>query len=109
MQNAKQEFLDHINHRCVGGRTVKCAEIKLWNNNDYLTAVLPVGYTHEDSGNFLRELNVEYDDGFGCQYLFGTIWYDDGLTWSQRGEYGNSEWWEFMQIPEIDSALKGKE
>ena len=108
MQNAKQEFLDHIYDRCVGGRTVKCAEIKLFGNK-HLTVVLPVGYTYEDYDGFLCELNVEYDEGFGGQNLFGTIWYDDGLTWSQRGEYDGSEWWEFMQVPEIDPALKGKE
>lgn len=108
MQNAKQEFLAHINERCVGGRTVKCAEIKLWKNEP-ITAVLPVNYTYEEYNSFLLDLDVEYDDGFGCQYLFGTIWYDDGLTWSQRGEYDGSEYWEFMQIPEIDSALKGEE
>ena len=108
MQNAKQEFLAHINERCVGGRTVKCAEITVRGDNPR-TATLPVGYTHEDFGSFLRELNVEYDEGYGGQYLFGTIWYDDGLTWSQRGEYDGSEWWEFMQVPEIDPALKDKE
>ena len=50
--------------------------------------------------NFLDQIDFEYDNGFGCQELFGTIWYEDG-TWSSRGEYDGSEWWEYNSCPKI--------
>lgn len=104
MINAKQEFIDHINDRCVGGRTVKCAEIKF--DDDYgFTAVLPVNYTKVEYEEFLRSIDRDYDEGYGGQNLFGTIWYAEDSTWSQRGEYDGSEWYEFMSVPEVPTEL----
>lgn len=53
---------------------------------------------------FLRSLNFEYDNGYGGQELYGTIWYDDG-SWSERGEYDGSEWWEHKKCPEYPVEL----
>ena len=92
MINAKQEFLDHINEQCVGGRTVRCAKISIHNAKNNVYSILPVGYTPEDQESFLEEINLDYNDGYGGQNLYGTIWYDDGVTWSQRGEYDGREW-----------------
>jgi len=47
-----------------------------------------------------RLLDVEYDNGFGSQELFGTIWYADG-TWSSREEYDGSEYWGYHKCPEL--------
>lgn len=56
---------------------------------------------HRDFDQLLEELDsIEYDDGFGCQELFGTIWLTDG-TWLSRGEHDGSEWWERNERPEI--------
>ena len=107
MINAKQEYLDHVSERCVGGRTVRCAKIKLYNAKSTVNAMLPVGYTPEDLEMFLKEIDLEYNDGYGGQNLYGTIWYTDGVTWSQRGEYDGSEWWEFMECPEIGPEMMG--
>jgi len=105
MINAKQEFLDHISERCINGRTVRCAEIKLYTEKNKVEAILPVGYTPEDQEMFLKEIDQGYNDGYGGQNLYGTIWYNDGLSWSQRGEYDGSEWWEHMEHPEIPLEL----
>jgi len=105
MINAKQEFLDHIKERCVGGRTVRCAEIKIYNAGDTINAILTVGYTPEDQELFLKEIDMEYDDSYGGQNLYGTIWYNDGVSWSQRGEYDGSEWYEFQRCPDIPLEL----
>lgn len=48
-------------------------------------------------------LDFEYDNGYGGQELFGNIWYTDG-TWSERGEYDGSEWWEHKVCPAIPEA-----
>ena len=107
MINAKQEFLDHTNERCVGGRTVRCAKISIHNAKNSVYSILPVGYTPEDLEVFLEEINLVYNDGYGGQNLYGTIWYTDGVTWSQRGEYDGSEWWEFQEVPEIGPEMMG--
>ena len=43
--------------------------------------------------------------GYGGQELFGTIWYEDG-TWSDRGEYDGSEWWNYNKCPDIPDDVK---
>jgi hypothetical protein len=106
--NAKQEFLNHINH--ISG-VVLCAEIQ--KGDDYgddeeiieRTFILTTGYTEEDWKEFLSKLNFMYDSGYGGQELFGTIWYKDG-TWSDRGEYDGSEWWQYNKCPDIPDSVR---
>jgi hypothetical protein len=93
MINCKEEFLFHIKDKHV-----KCALIS--GNIDY---ILKVGYTQQEWNSFLEQLNFEYDDGFGTQFLYGIIWYDN--TWSERCEYDGSEWWEYREYPEIDASI----
>lgn len=111
MINAKQEFIEHIKQHCLGGRTVRCAKIQFEYNYDDddkpIMHVLPVGYTPEDLVLFLAEIDRNYNNGWGGQELYGTIWYTDGKTWSERGEYDGSEWWEFCEVPEITPELMG--
>lgn len=89
MINAKQEFIEHIKQHCLGGRTVRCAKIQFEYNYDDddkpIMHVLPVGYTPEDLVLFLAEIDRNYNNGWGGQELYGTIWYTDGKTWSERG------------------------
>lgn len=106
MTNAKQEFLEHTK-----GKKMRCAKITFGDPyyededvNKYF--ILPVGYDPTDLELFLKEINKEYDSGWGGQELFGTIWYTDG-TWSTRGEYDGSEWWEYNECPEITLDLMG--
>jgi hypothetical protein len=101
--NAKEEILKEI-----GTKQVKC--IRLTNgdptwNDDIGVASLPVGHTQEQYEQFINMLDVEYDDGYGRQNLYGTIWYTDG-TWSERGEYDGSEWWEYKSCPEIPEDMQ---
>ena len=49
-------------------------------------------------------LDIEYDDGFGFQKVFGTILFTDN-TWLSREEYDGSEWWEFNSPPPIEYIL----
>jgi len=110
MTNAKKEFLEHTSENCTTGRTVHCAEIRMFNyHSDSERSVLPVGYTTEDLNLFLDSIDVEYNSGYGGQDLYGTIWYTDGLTWSSRGEYDGSEWWDFNEVPEISKELMGNQ
>ena len=99
--NARQEFIEHI-----GNREVLCARIATERDEweDFQTFLLKKNYTELDYLNFLSQINYVYDSGFGVQELFGTIWYKDG-TWSIRGEYDGSEWWEHVNKPEIPKEL----
>jgi hypothetical protein len=93
--NAKKEFLNHI-----GNERVLCAYISI--NNDVYN--LLTGYTSDEFSEFISKLDFDYDDGYGGQNLFGTIWYING-NWSDRGEYDGSEWWEYRQVPQIPDFL----
>lgn len=101
--NAKKEFLGHIKDR-----KILCANISYrncWNFQGPMKDFnLPVGYTQEQYDEFVSSLNFKYDAGYGGQELFGTIWYTDG-TWSDRGEYDGSEWWNYHICPNIPENL----
>ena len=100
-ENAKIEFLNHISNR-----NVICATIRRGYDWDSDSTVfnLTTGWTKEDWDNFLSDLDFDYDSGYGTQNLFGTIWYEDG-TWSDRGEYDGSEWYEHHACPPIPKDL----
>lgn len=103
MINAKEEFIDEI-----GSRTVRCACITIgdWSTKKG-TILLKCGYSESDFERFKTDLDFEYDHGWGSQFLDGTIWYTDG-TWSERGEYDGSEWWEHRECPEIPLELENE-
>lgn len=95
MTNAKAEFLHH-----VGDKQVRCAIIR--KDKDYKFydhAKLHPGYTQEEYDAFLAAIDFDYDSGYGHQEVDGYIWYQDLGTWSERGEYDGSEWWEYQSCP----------
>jgi hypothetical protein len=96
--NARLEFLNHVNNR-----PVLCAQIQSDN-----CANLTTGWNKEDWDKFLSDLDFDYDNGYGSQNLFGTIWYVDG-TWSTRGEYDGSEWYVYHFCPLIPKELDCKD
>jgi len=100
MTNAKQEFLRHIENRKILCATIGSKRI----HSDENQCLLTTGWSDEDWNIFLANLDFEYDSGYGGQLLFGTIWYEDG-TWSDRGEYDGSEWWEWHTCPPIPDNL----
>lgn len=102
MINARDEFLDHTK-----GRVIKCAMFNFRHRYDEepLIFSLPVGYTDAQRKKFLRALDFEYEDGYGSQMLFGTIWYEDG-TWSERDDYDGNEWWILRVVPEIPEEMR---
>ena len=104
--NAKKELIMHTH-----GREILCAYIRFGEEldddnelNKMDIHTLTTGNTKEDLENFLNDIDKDYDSGYGGQELFGTIWYKDG-TWSTRGEYDGSEWWENHICPEIPKEL----
>jgi hypothetical protein len=96
-KNAKVEFLKHIE-----AREVSCVDIYYRQNK--IAVRLRLGFSADAFNKFLNKLDFNYDAGFGGQALFGTIWYADG-TYSERGEYDGSEWWEHRARPEVPEYL----
>lgn len=95
MINAKNEFIGQI-----GNKKVLCCCLILGKKSFELTT----GWTNDDWNLFISSIDFEYDNGWGSQELFGTIWYTDG-TWSERKEYDGSERWEYKSCPEIPKEL----
>lgn len=99
--NAKIEFLKHINpFFSIDG--ILCSQIR--DIKSGLCAILTTGWDKKDLEDFLEKIDFEYDDGYGGQELYGTIWYIDG-TWSSRVEYDGSEWWNYYSCPNIPIDL----
>ena len=97
--NAKDEFIKE----CKGDK-VLCATILLYKEIHNLTT----GWDNDDLDIFLNSLDVNYNDGYGHQYLYGTIWYENG-EWSTRSEYDGSEWWVRNTLPPIPDFLIRKD
>lgn len=103
MTNIKEEFLNHTINR-----QVKCVHLKTgygYGDEEMRQHLLISNYNQDQLRSFLHSIDYCYDSGFGCQELHGTIWYTDG-TWSERGEYDGSEWWEHKEVPDIPDVLK---
>jgi hypothetical protein len=90
--NAKKELLGHIE-----GREVKYVRVIREITNGKQETI------EGKLDDTLPRLDFEYDNGFGGQELDGTIWYSDG-TWSERGEYDGSEWWEHRKCPSLPNV-----
>jgi len=112
MINAKQELLGFIGRVNV---PVKCATIQRTIPSDSLTDPdvfkeynLPVNHDKDDYiYGFLESLDFEYNNGYGEQELYGTIWFEDG-TWADRWEYDGAEGWKLVMLPQIPLYLKLK-
>lgn len=93
--NIKYELIEHID-----GRKVKFIKLRLGDEYSDVSTIFQGGLSF-----ILKQVgDLSYDSGFGGQELFGYIWYEDG-TWSERGEYDGSEWWEHKDRPPFDIEL----
>ena len=97
--NAKDEFINH-----VGRKIVKCAFVQFIEYEDGEKFFITTGYTQDEYNEFLSNIDKIYNNGYGGQELDGMIWYEDG-TWTTRGEYDGSEWWEYYKYPELPTDV----
>ena len=112
MINAREEFVNHLGSKPrfdgqVEVARLKCARIEYCHDfyTKGTTHLLPVNYSVEQFADFLNSLDFSYDNGYGLQELYGTIWFTDG-TWSIRHEYDGSESWEYHSCPPIPDSLR---
>ena len=100
MINAKYELITHLAEINKTEQDILCFHMTLYTQS---TTILYSNKIHESPD--LEQLDFEYYNSYGGQELFGTIWYTDS-TWSTRGEYDGSEWWEYNVVPDIPVELK---
>ena len=97
--NAKEELIKHVADKEVAFVSI------IFNKNIINDIIVIKGENIFVIKGKLEEvlslLDFEYDNGYGGQELFGYIWYTDE-TWSERGEYDGSEWWEYKKRPDQD-------
>lgn len=99
--NALHELKSKMLEYSIDMKDVICAHIKY--GDEYKAdkeIILKQGFTGADWDNFLIAMNFEYNEGFGGQCLFGTVWLTN-KTWLSRGEYDGSEWWDYNEYPAI--------
>lgn len=123
MTNAKTELLNRLKDLTNWMNKpvdIKCAEISMDRyyfldmgdsydkENSPRKILLKDGHTQEEYEKFLNELDFEYDNGYGLQYLYGTVWLEEPGLWMNREEYDGSEWWGFNKCPEIPDYLLKK-
>ena len=56
--------------------------------------------TQEEMDDLIQHLDLEYDDGYGTQELYGRVWFTNGV-WAERHEYDGSECWLVKSYPEL--------
>lgn len=101
--NARKELEDIISST---GIDVDCAALEINVLYQAPRAILLMqGYSMQDLSDFMNRLDFEYDNGYGDQLLYGTVWCRDG-TWLYRHEYDGSECWIHAVCPKIDYRLK---
>lgn len=98
IMNARQELEGALRGRAE----MLCATISHGSHGEFR---LPVGYTEKMLDVFMESLDFNYDNRYGGQELYGTVWLKDGKSWLERGEYDGSEWWNFKRTPEIPGEL----
>ena len=105
MKNAKEELISILG---IASK-LECALITVedpWGDVPSRPPILlKKGYSPQDFENFLNEMDFKYDCGWGTQYLFGTLWLENG-QWAARAEYDGSEWWQIFTLPEIPVELE---
>lgn len=103
MTNLYAETIEAIN-----GREIAYAKIKVHNDifgDDVKYINLKQNNTYSERGEFYNSMrNINYDRGYGTQYVYGFIVFTDG-TWITREEYDGSEWWENHKCPNPEDAI----
>ena len=68
-------------------------------NSDVLNVVLNPGFTQTEFDEVFKQLNFNYNNGYGCQYVYGFVVFKDG-SWLERDSYDGSEDWRLVTKPQ---------
>jgi hypothetical protein len=107
--NARKELEEILNKLKEKQNVLVCADISLeldWGE-DVTKIQLTHPHTKEEAEAFFKTLDFNYNNGFGTQELYGTVWLTYGV-WLTRWEYDGSEGWEVHNCPHIPNHLYKK-
>jgi len=106
MKNAKEELQEILNKLKEKQNVLVCADLQL--EEGYSKKIrLTHPHTPEEAESFFKTLDFKYNDGYGSQELFGTVWLTYGV-WLSRWEYDGSEGWTVNSCPHIPNYLYKK-
>lgn len=103
MTNLKEETLKVLNKEGYSMSDIAWAAIE-YRNIKPKRFVLPPNTNEETKISFIDTLNFLYNDGFGCQLVYGNIVLKDN-SWLERAEYDGSEWWAYKTAPVWNESL----
>ena len=106
--NAREELQEILKTQKEKGLDLVCADISYeerWGDNSKEEITLSHPHTKEEAEAFFKALDFKYDNGFGTQELFGTVWLTYGV-WLSRWEYDGSEGWQVNRCPGIPNYLR---
>ena len=88
--NALKELLDYLESFDMDESDIERIAVKYYPNgyNDEHTTII----------TDIQELDLEYDDGYGLQYIDGYVLLRNG-DWLERYEYDGSESWAMKSRP----------
>jgi hypothetical protein len=107
MINAKQELIRKLKEvKYVHNEVIICASIYFGATASIINGEngfeLIERFNQDEFDSFLDSLDFEYDNGYGVQNLYGTIWLTNG-AWLERDEYDGAECWRHVRCPELPS------
>lgn len=105
MINAKYELLKLVKETEIVAASIHHEKNYKEYEEEFFNIELRKNHTQEELDNFLNSLNFEYDNGYGCQHLFGYVWLENN-QWLERVEYDGSEYWINTTVPEIPEHLR---
>ena len=108
--NARAELVKRLPDNNIPLRNIQAAQISFGVQYEpydkWEWETLYPGHSDSEFDQWLSKINeFEYDAGYGCQFLFGTIWLKNNL-WMTRGEYDGSEWWVICRRPPLPKKDK---
>lgn len=97
MKNLYSETIEAINVRKIAYAKIRVHNDIFGDDVKYIN--LKPNHTYSERGEFYESLrNINYDSGYGTQYVYGFIVFTDG-TWLERSEYDGAEWWDSKRCP----------
>ncbi len=125
MIDIRKEIIDELKSKGLNLTDIKCLTINIDRSYSYNTNLykddgsdvvgnskfkytIPINSTQEEIDEVYNTMSLTpYDNSYGTQELFGTVWMNNG-DWLERHEYDGSEWWEYKTCPDIPEYLQNK-
>jgi hypothetical protein len=100
--NALQELTGHVFK--IDAAIIAARVVLVDTSFDETKITLHDGHSLPAKVAFLQAIDIDYDNGYGSQWIQGTVWLSDG-SWLERREYDGSEWWNHCTMPPLPQGM----